>query len=479
MAEVLLVSDMRNIHKDVPNKTDESIKYTDGARVGVHSCEIAIDELGALTIGAGELQYGTKRYLIPDYASDIPYCYSDTLGNTVYSTFTTIPDTWDDPNRTFPDVAPAYIPEGYYANLWVYAVLGCDLEATDNAGIICVLGNTLYLTEREAMSEYSPSTEVLPYGGTVTSYLTGGNLVCIGRVTTGVLIRGDGPICSYNFSHPLAFPFDIPPVPSIRDIPDDYKYVEGYEYVVTNIDRNRTIAVYHTDGEGGEKSTTIELPDAATFGIGYWIKIISLSAYVGPAGGVNAYLRVGRTSEGAAPEIIWNQSPTGIQSIVSMQYYASVRLMSNGTDWMAMDLSGAWRSGDGNYGFDGNIQAGVEDNVVTIDADGNIKDSGTAIGDLGGGSTPVISLKTDTYPVVVGDADNTVFLMNASTAKSFTLEASPADNRFLTFKSIGTGVCTVDAGSGKTIDGTQTQSLGQYDAITIIYELSATRWHII
>jgi hypothetical protein len=474
MAEVLLISDMRNIHKDVPNKVDESIKYTDGARVGVHSCEISINE-GALSIGAGELQYGTKRYLVPDYTSDIPYCYSDTLGSTVYSTFTTIPDTWDDPNRTFPDVAPADIPEGYYANLWIYAVLGCAPEATDNAGIICVLGNTLYLTEREAMSEYSPSTEVVPYGGTVTSYLVGGNLVCIGRVTTGVLLRGDGPICSYSFSHPLAFPFDIPPVPSIRDIPDDYKYIEGYDYVVTNVDRNRTLAVYHTDGEGGEKSTVIELPDPATFGIGYWVKILSLSAYVGPAGGVNAYLRVGRSSEGWAPEIIWNLSVSGTQSIASMQYYASVRLVSNGTYWMAMDMSGTWSSG-GDYRFDGNIQDGVENNVVTIDGDGNIKDSGIAIGDLGGGGTPVTVPKTNSYPVVVGDADNTVFVMSSSSATTFTLESAPATDRYLTFVNKGTGTCTV-AGNGKTIGADSSVLLGTYESITIIFD--GTLWLIL
>jgi hypothetical protein len=169
----------------------------------------------------------------------------------------------------------------------------------------------------------------------------------------------------------LAFPFNVPPVPSIRDIPDSYKYVEGYSYDVTNIDRNRDIAVYHTDSEEGDHSTTIGLPDPETFGAGYWVRILSLSTYVGPLGGANDYLRVGRVSEGWAPEIIWNGSPTGTQSIVTMQYYASVRLVSNGTYWIAIDLSGTWTSGV-SYRYDGNIQDGVEDNVVTIDEYGNV-----------------------------------------------------------------------------------------------------------
>jgi hypothetical protein len=480
MTEFLLISDMRNNHKDVPNKVDESIKYTDGARLGIHSCEIAIVD-GSLNISGGELQYGTKRYTIDSYSGNIPYCYSDTLGTTVYSTFDSIPVEWDDPDRAFPDVGPASIPEGYSANLWVYAVLGCSREVDGQAGIICVLGNTLYLTEREAMSEYEPLTEVTPYNGTVTSYNTAGNLVCIGRVTTNVVTVGDGPICTFSFSQPLAFPFNVPPVPSIRDIPDSYKYVEGYAYTVTNVDRNRDIAVYHTDSEEGDHNTTIELPDPATFGAGYWVRILSLSTYVGPLGGAYDYLRVGKVSEGWAPQIIWNGSPLGTQSIVTMQYYASVRLISNGTYWIAIDLSGTWTSG-ASYRYDGNIQDGVEDNVVTIDEYGNVQDSGIAIGDLGGGGggSPTISIKTTTYPIVEGDANNTVFIMNASTDEEFTLETSPADNRHLIFKNIGAGTCTVNATSGVDIDGDQTVLLGTYETITIICEAGPPiHWHII
>ena len=382
MTELLKISDMRNIHKDIPNKVDGAIKYTDGARLGVHSCKIEITD-GLLTIDQGELQYGTKRYSIPSYSSAIPYCYSDTLGNVVYSIFDYIPVVWDNPNRLFPTVDPESIPEGYYANLWLYAVLGCDPEDEDEASLMCVLGNTLYLTEREAQSEYLPLTEVTPFGGTVATYNLVGNLVCIGRITTGVLEVGDGPICTYSFSQPTAFSFDVPPVPNIRDIPDLYKYIEGYTYAVTEIDRNRDLAVFHTDGEGGELSTTIVLPEASAFGAGYWLRILSLSTYVGPEGGVNAYLCVGFTNEGASPKIIWHGSTRGTESIVTMQYFASVRLVSNGMDWVATDLSGTW-TGDSTYCCDGNIKDGVQDNVVTIDAYGNIQDSGLAASTLAG-----------------------------------------------------------------------------------------------
>jgi hypothetical protein len=370
MTELLKISDMRDNHKDIPNKVDGAIKYTDGARLGVHSCKIVITD-GLLTIDQGELQYGTKRYSIPSYSSSIPYCYGDTLGNVIYSTFDYVPVVWDNPNRLFPaQVDPESIPEGYYANLWLYAVLGGDTGTEDVASLLCVLGNTLYLTEREAQSEYLPLTEATPVGGTVATYNLVGNLVCIGRITTGVIEVGDGPICTYSFSQPLAFDFNVPPVPNIRDIPDYYKYVEGYSYIVTEIDRNRDLAVFHTDGEGGELSTTITLPEASAFGSGYWLRILSLSTYVGPA-----YLFVGMSNEGASPKIIWHGSSVGVESIATMQYFASVRLVSNGMDWVATDLSGTW-TGNTTYCCDGNIKDGVQDNIVTIDEYGNIQDGG-------------------------------------------------------------------------------------------------------
>jgi len=420
MTELLKISDMRNNHKDIPNTVDGAIKYTDGARLGVHSCKIVITD-GLLTIDQGELQYGTKRYAIPSYSSAIPYCYSDTIGNTVYSTFDYVPVLWDNPNRLFPAVDPESIPEGYYANLWLYAVLGGDTGAEDVVSLMGVLGNTLYLTEREAQSEYVPLTQVTPFGGTVSTYNLVGNLVCIGRVTTGVLAVGDGPICTYSFSQPLAFPFTVPPVPNIRDIPDYYKYVEGYTYTVTEIDRNRDLAVFHTDGEGGELDTTIILPEASDFGSGYWLRILSLSAYVGPEGGANAYLRVGMVNEGASPKIIWHGSSVGTESIVTMQYFAAVRLISNGMDWVATDLSGTWM-GNSTYRCDGNIKDGVQDNIVTIDEYGNVQDGG-------------INSSSFEVPLTFGDSlnravDDTVTLVNDS--------ASPGNLYYYGTNSAGT-----------------------------------------
>jgi hypothetical protein len=59
--------------------------------------------------------------------------------------------------------------------------------------------------------------------------------------------------------------------------------------------------------------------------------------------------------------------------------------------------------------------------------------------------------------------------MNASSAKTFTLESAPATDRYLIFVNKGSGTCTVD-GNGKLIGADATVLLGTYESITIIYD---------
>jgi hypothetical protein len=100
--------------------------------------------------------------------------------------------------------------------------------------------------------------------------------------------------------------------------------------------------------------------------------------------------------------------------------------------------------------------------------------------DVGGtsGSSAVVSRKTSAYPVDPADVNGTVFIGDSTSDFAFTLEATPAANRYLTFKNVNTGVITV-AGNGLLIDREAAYTLGQDDAITIIYEISNTRWLII
>jgi hypothetical protein len=126
--------------------------------------------------------------------------------------------------------------------------------------------------------------------------------------------------------------------------------------------------------------------------------------------------------------------------------------------------------------FDGCVPGGVEDNIVTIDASGNVQDSGVAVGSIGSGGSPTTSPKVASYPVVEGDANNTVFVMESVSATTFTLEAAPATDRYLLFVNKGAGACTI-AGNGKLIGADASVILGTYESITIIYD--SVKWLIL
>lgn len=92
--------------------------------------------------------------------------------------------------------------------------------------------------------------------------------------------------------------------------------------------------------------------------------------------------------------IIWYGGTHATSIIGTQQAYSKISIMSNGVDgWGAYDGEGQWGSvtyGDDlvwayidTYRFCGNIPGATEDNIVTFDADGNIKDSGIAISGAG------------------------------------------------------------------------------------------------
>ena len=82
-------------------------------------------------------------------------------------------------------------------------------------------------------------------------------------------------------------------------------------------------------------------------------------------------------------------------AIGAVSRYSRIRFISDGTyGWFANDADGLWSLYTfvtpnwimgSSYRFCGNIPTATEDNIVTFDEDGNIKDSGIAISEVGGG----------------------------------------------------------------------------------------------
>jgi hypothetical protein len=481
MTESFAVSSQRDAHKDVPNSLDTALKYTDGAKLGKNSCLVSVATEGDFAyiplISGGEIQYGNKRYTLSEATGGL-YCFGNAAGEgsflTLYYPYLTIPDLWDDPTR-HQYLMPQAVPVGYYYNFWLFALLGDgNSESYDHevsiANIYGVLGNTLYFTEREAKSEFTPLTNVLPGNGTATAYNALGNVVPFARITVGVVARGDGPILSFSVSQPMAFGFDTPPRPELRDIPEvGVNIDDNNTLAITDASRNATWAIAHFVEESVD-STTVTLPSASDFGAGYWIRILNLSSYSGSGDGL--------VIETAGEDVISWPGGTAGNYLWTQQQYSSIRLVSTGTNgWLAIELSGSWMDeNDVLFVFDGRVAGGTEDNIVTLDTMGNIKDSGVAIGSIGSGGSPTVSPQTGDYPVVVGDANNTVFVMNSGTAHTFTLEAAPATNRYFTFVNKGAGACTV-YGNSKLIGADANVILGTYESITIVYD--GTIWLVL
>jgi len=484
MTEAFAVSSQRDAHKDIPNSLDTALKYTDGAKLGKNACLVTVATEGEFAyipvISGGEIQYGNKRYYLNEATGGL-YCFGNAAGegsfNTLYDPYLTVPDTWDDPTR-HQYLMPQAVPVGYYYNFWLFALLGdgnsesYDQEVS-SAIIYGVLGNTLYFTEREAKSEFTPLTNVLPGNGTATAYNALGNVVPFARVTVGVVERGDGPILSFSISQPMAFGFDTPARPELKDILfPTATSVDTNTYVATEEDRNRSVFITHYTTEFEDPFTTFVLPDPSDFGAGYWINIMSASVYGNDID--DEYFRISAHGEEV---IMWPGSDEPATFLKTQQLYSSVRLVCTGFGWVATDVSGKWYDGSFTFLADGRVVGGVKDSIVTMDGDGNIQDSGVDIGDIGGGGgTPTVNPQTGDYQVLVGDANNTVFVMNSGTAYTFTLEASPATDRYFIFVNKGAGACTVD-GNSKLIGADASVILGTYESITIIYD--SVKWLIL
>lgn len=72
-------------------------------------------------------------------------------------------------------------------------------------------------------------------------------------------------------------------------------------------------------------------------------------------------------------------------SLVTTDLNASVELVANGaTSWYVTMANGTWTDGTITRHFDAHIPGGTLDNIVTIDAYGDLVDSGTAITSVGG-----------------------------------------------------------------------------------------------
>ena len=69
-------------------------------------------------------------------------------------------------------------------------------------------------------------------------------------------------------------------------------------------------------------------------------------------------------------------------------------------------------------------------------------------------------------------------LIRATGTVTVNLPAATGSGKVFFIKNIGTGVVTVDAGSGKTIDGVQTQTISAYDTMAVV-DAASNVWDII
>lgn len=128
----------------------------------------------------------------------------------------------------------------------------------------------------------------------------------------------------------------------------------------------------------------------------------------------------------------------------------------------------------GNYGFRGSIPAGSGRYNLYMD--------GTAAnllqGELQTGTSRTKHVKavTNTYTLDTTTKDEIVVLNKAS---NFTVTLINASNtgRSVTFKNKGAGIVTLDATGLGQIDGSNTLTLNQYDAVTLIAD--GTTWNVI
>ena len=133
------------------------------------------------------------------------------------------------------------------------------------------------------------------------------------------------------------------------------------------------------------------------------------------------------------------------------------------------------------FGVDGNIHMTGE----IVDASGNAGTAGQVLIADGAGSNnwgnplPIFSPTTITANTAYATGDDVVEMDASSNAVTYTLPASPTDGLMLRIKAIDiTNTATV-AGNGQLIDGNATYVFAsQYESITLIYNLTDSRWSI-
>jgi len=85
--------------------------------------------------------------------------------------------------------------------------------------------------------------------------------------------------------------------------------------------------------------------------------------------------------------------------------------------------------------------------------------------------------KTGDYTILTTDGYTHVYA-NKATAITITLPSAAAStNRQITIKSIGAGACTIARAGADTIDGATSQTLAQFDSMTLISD-GGTDWRL-
>ena len=152
----------------------------------------------------------------------------------------------------------------------------------------------------------------------------------------------------------------------------------------------------------------VTLPSAATMGEGAVIDVTAIGVFIG-----EAYYGMFVLLPSGSDTIMWPGGDSSAVNLGTQQSLSKIRLISNGVDgWGVLDAMGCWGEAAfaegawtfiSTYRFDGHLPDGVEDNAVSIDAFGNIKDSGFPVGISSG-----VYLSDVIMPVARGDDPTTM-----------------------------------------------------------------------
>jgi len=185
---------------------------------------------------------------------------------------------------------------------------------------------------------------------------------------------------------------------------------------------------------GGNVEVT--LPAASVIGEGAVIDVAAIGIFTGETDdGMFVLLPDGSDT------IMWPGGDSSAANLGTSQSFSKVRLMSNGVaGWGVFDAMGHWGEATqdeslvwtfvSSYRFNGNIPGGVEDNAVSIDAFGNIKDSGFSVGSGGGALLSDVVMPIVDTPTSMDRGDEWFNLSySTSVLSGFDILASEVDDR--------------------------------------------------